>query len=55
MVGGIGFVFGFDDEILYQDSGVTMFFGFSRVGGYVMLIFFDLFFVFKGCHMMIIY
>ena len=51
--GGIGFVFGLDDEIPHRDSGVTMLPGLSRVGGYVMPTFSDPSLAPKGRHMMI--
>ena len=51
--GGIGFVFGLDEQIPHRDSGVTMLPGLSRVGGYVIPTFSDPSLAPKGRHMMI--
>ena len=51
--GGIGFVFGLDDQIPHRDSGVTMVPELSRVGGYVIPTFSDPTLAPKGRHMMI--
>ncbi|HIF03921.1 MAG TPA: NAD(P)/FAD-dependent oxidoreductase [Candidatus Poseidoniales archaeon] len=51
--GGIGFVFGLDDEIPHRDSGVTMLPGLDRVGGYVIPTFTDPSLAPQGRHMMI--
>ncbi|MBJ17058.1 MAG: hypothetical protein CMB66_02235 [Euryarchaeota archaeon] len=52
-VGGIGFVFGLDENIPQRDSGVTMIPGKDRVGGYIIPTFSEPDLAPEGKHMMI--